>query len=406
MFLNKFFHFLKGYVILYLTGFNIERFLSVCAQRKICLWDIKERTKESLYISVSLSDFFKLRTIAYKTKTRVHIKKKAGLPIILKKYKKRYFLFSGLFVFIIIFSLMTQFIWSVEIEGVENADIVEITKILKSSGIYEGAYKGSALSSGEIKNILLNKVDNISWAWVYLKGTKAVCKIYESSIPIRNLSEGEPADVIAARDGIISKIIAKEGVTVSAIGNTVMAGDILVSGILPNDLGEIGGRVSASAIVEAHTWHEKTDTYKLYREYKEPTGNVKKYYSLKLFSKTLPLFLDDTIPFKDYIKTEDKYELKLFGDMYLGISLECETVTEVSVIKEEMSYDMAVYEGKCDLEKRIARELLPGAELKNQNLYHCLVDEETAEVTLTMEFIENIGIKAPIREFYEREKQE
>ena len=396
MFLNKFFHFLKGYVILYLTGFNIERFLSLCAQRKIYLWDIKERTKESLYISVRVSDFLKMREIAYKTKTRVHIKKKAGLPIILKKYKKRYFLFSGALVFIIIFSLMTQFIWSVKIEGVENADIVKITKILKSSGIHVGAYKGAALRSGEIKNILLNKVDNISWAWVYLKGTKAICKIYESSIPVRNLSEGEPSNVIAARDGIISKIIAKEGVTVSNIGDTVMAGDILVLGTILNDLGEVGGRVSASATIEAHTWHEKTDTYKLYREYKEPTGNVKKYYRLKLFSKTLPLYLNEDIPFGDYLQEQNKYELKLFNDIFLGISLECETVTEVSVIKEEISYDMAVYEGKCDLEKRIARELLPGAELRNENLYHRLVDEETVEVTLTMEFIENIGIKVPI----------
>jgi len=93
MFLNKFFHFLRGYVILIVTGFNIERFLYICTKRNIDVWDIDKQ--ENLQISMSISDFFKIRSVVRKTKVKVHIKKKMGLPIILKKYKKRYFMFSG-----------------------------------------------------------------------------------------------------------------------------------------------------------------------------------------------------------------------------------------------------------------------------------------------------------------------
>ena len=406
MFLNKFFHFFKGYVILKLTGFNIERFLYICARRGIIMWDIKKSRKDCAYIAVSISDFFRIRPIAYKTRTKVHIKSKAGLPILFKKYKKRYFMLFGCIFFVLMICVSAQFIWTVEITGVENADIVKITKILEDCGIHAGAFKGSALPAGEIKNILINKVDNISWAWVYLKGTKAVCEIFEESIPGAPLEDGEPCDIIAAKDGIIKRIIAKDGVKIAAAGDTVMAGDVLISGMVLNDAGEVGCTVSASGTVEAHTWHEKKNTYKLYYETREPTGNSRTFNTINIFSKSFNLFLNDSIAYKDYDLKQNVYELKLFKDMYLGVSLKRVKALEVNVNRQPISYDMAVYEGKCDLEEKIAKELLPGAELVSQNVSHRQVDDETVEVTLTMEFIEKIGTKAPIRNIYETEKQE
>lgn len=62
---------------------------------------------------------------------------------------------------------------------------------------------------------------------------------------------------------------------------------------------------------------------------------------------------------------------------------------------------MAVYAGKCRLEEEIARELLAGSEKISENLVHFAIDEETVQVTLTMEFAEKIGVKAPIEKIEE-----
>ncbi len=396
MFLNKIFHFLKGYVILKLTGFNIERFLFICAKRKIHMWSINKQGKDSCQIVVLADDFPKLRDIARKTRTKVHIINKSGLPILLKKYKKRYFMLFGCVIFVLMLFISTKFIWSVEISGVENADVVAITKILKDSGIYQGAPKYRVRSSKEIKNIILNRVDNISWAWVYLKGTKAVCEIFEDSIPGMNLEYGEPCHVIAARDGIIKRIIATDGIKTAKAGDTVLAGDMLISGVILNNLGEPGLNVAAAGDIEAYTWHEKTGTYKLYDEIRIPTGEKKSFLTLNLFSKEINLFLGKTIPFKEFNVEENKHELKLFRDTYLGIGWNKVTAYEVNVEKKQISYDMAVYEGKCELEEKIAKELLPGAELVSENVSHRSIDDETVEVTVTMGFIERIGRKVPI----------
>ena len=406
MFLNKFFHFVKGYVILYLTGFNIERFLYICAKRRIEIRNIEKKEKACATVTVSIDDFFKLRPIAYKTRTKVHIKKKAGLPIILKKYRKRYFMFIGCIIFTAVLFISSQFIWTVEITGIKNADAAKITAALKESGVYKGAFKPFARSSKEIKDILLNRDDNISWAWVYLKGTKAICEVFEGTAPKEALDSGEACDVSAARDGIIKRIIATDGIKMVSAGDTVEKGDILISGGIPDNEGKIACTVAADGIAEARTWHEKTDTYKLYYEYKEPTGRYKKYYSINIFSGTVNLFFDGNIPYENYELSEKKYEMKFRENYYTGISAVCKKAAEVSVVRQPISYDMAVYEGKCDLEERIAKELLPGAELVSENLTDRQIDSETVEVTLTMEFTEDIGTKVPAAQADETDKQE
>lgn len=402
MFLNKFFHFVKGYVILTVTGFNVERFLYICAKRGVEIWDISK--KDDLQLAMSAEDFLKIRTAVRKTRVRVHIKKKMGLPIIFKKYKKRYFMFLGCILFLLTICISSQFIWKVEINGTENADVTEIKNILKESGISVGAFKGKALPSKEIKNRLINGVDNISWAWVYLKGTKAVCEIYEDIIPVKALEDGTPCDIIAARDGIIKRVIAKNGIKKAVAGETVVTGDILISGALPDDLGNIGCVVEASGIVEAYTWHEKTDTYKLYSETAIPTGRTKAYSKLNILKKQFNLFFKRNDGFENYTSYIKITEPRFFKNASFGISLEREYVNEVEIIREQIPYDTAVYDAKNVLEKKIAEELLPGAELLEENVSHRQIDEETVEVTVTMEFIEKIGKKAPINSDIKKEE--
>ncbi len=396
MFLNKFFHFLKGYVILNIMGFKIERFLYISAKRGIDIRDISKKDGNSLTLRMSIRDFSKVRSIARKTGTRVKIIKKAGLPIIFHKYRKRCFLFFGLGAFLIAVFLSSQFILAVEIRGAERTSTAEIKAVLEDGGVKVGALKLRMRKPSEVKNMIINRIDNISWAWIYLKGTKVVCEVYEDYLPQISLEDGEVCDVLASRDGIIKRIIAYDGKKMVSAGDTVLAGDVLISGTLYNSSGEVGAKVSASGDVEAYTWHEKKGTYKLYYETKIPTGNKKTFRQLNLFSKTLNLYFDKNIEYENYILEKHLRELKGFGGAYLGVGLLEVTAIEVDLVREPISYDMAVYEGKCDLEEKIAKELLPGAELVEENVFHRPIDDETVEVSVTMEFIEKIGRCAPV----------
>ena len=69
----------KGYVRISVRGYAPERFMNLCANRAIVLWELNGH--DGFYtMCISLSDFFKIRDIVHKTKTRVAVLEKRGLP--------------------------------------------------------------------------------------------------------------------------------------------------------------------------------------------------------------------------------------------------------------------------------------------------------------------------------------
>lgn len=69
----------RGYVRISVRGYAPERFMNLCANRAIVLWELNGH--DGFYtMCISLSDFFKIRDIVHKTKTRVAVLEKEGCP--------------------------------------------------------------------------------------------------------------------------------------------------------------------------------------------------------------------------------------------------------------------------------------------------------------------------------------
>ena len=131
MIFNKFFHFVKGYVIIEITGLYIERFLYICAKRGIELFNIGKKEDNKLLVCINISDFKKIKEIKRKTKTNLRIIKKCGLPFYIKKIKKRYALLIGMSIFIFLMFFSSLFIWSIEIRGDNDEKSIEIMKAVE-----------------------------------------------------------------------------------------------------------------------------------------------------------------------------------------------------------------------------------------------------------------------------------
>lgn len=396
MFSNYIFQFWKGYVILYLKGYDIERFFNICRRRNIRLWGIQRSQKTETVLCMALTDFHKIRPIAYKTKTRVKIRKKCGLPVLLYRYRKRYFLFLGAMLLVCFFAVMSQFIWSIEIVGLDTVEKQQVLDAAAYAGVRIGAWKGGLEDGQTLKNIILNRVPGISWTWVYPKGTKAVIQVEEKILPPVMVDKSAPCDVIACRDGLVQKVTAKHGKTLLKPGEAVLAGDVIIAGTLMDEETGDYRLIHAMGTVEASTWHEKSGEYKLYYESRKPTGAKTTHRTLDLFSKKIGLFRKTGIPYAEYDTIENKRELKLGADGYLGIGLETVTYTEMSVVREPISVEAALEFAKADLEEKISAELLPGSVRVAEDIRYEQIDNETIYVTLTMEFIEQIGIENPI----------
>lgn len=396
---NKFFKFLKGYVIIKIYGKETERFINICIRRGINIGRIKNCRDGTFETSLPKSEFYLLKPIAYKTHTRVKILKKFGLYNIAVRYGSRYVLFLGVILGAAFVYTASRFIWTVEINGAELSDCESIYAALEESGVYPGALKRNIADGERIKENILSKNENAVWAWVYIEGAKARVEIYEKIIPPEVIDRDLPCDITAACDGYIKKAIVKNGRKLCREGDTVSAGDVLISGRVPVfKEGEEERYINVHAIgtIEAYTEHKASGTYGVYYEAKQYTGKRKRCLRLELFGKSFKLFGNENA-FEVYDKAEKRYELKLPYIGYAGINISSTVYEEYEARYEPISLETALDFAKNDLEEKISRELLYDSRLIDTRFDYAYIDSRTIKAELTMNFTEKIGTETPVR---------
>ena len=113
---KEFFRYLQGYLKIRVWGYSPERFMNLCSNRGILLWDITRREADYL-MYISLSGFFRLRPVVRKTGTRVAILERCGLPFLLRRMRKRKVFVMGLPACLAFLIIMSRFIWAIDFEG-------------------------------------------------------------------------------------------------------------------------------------------------------------------------------------------------------------------------------------------------------------------------------------------------
>ena len=86
MFLKIIFSYLLGYLKIIVEGYYIERFINICKSKQITIWNLKRNNDICLFLNVRIGEFKELRNVAKKTKCKIKIKSKKGMPFLLHKY--------------------------------------------------------------------------------------------------------------------------------------------------------------------------------------------------------------------------------------------------------------------------------------------------------------------------------
>ncbi|MCR4718243.1 MAG: sporulation protein YqfD [Firmicutes bacterium] len=394
MFFAKIFHFLNGYVILSVTGNNKEKFISKSAESGYKIFDI-EYEGDEIRAKMPLADYRRILELAGIWKIKVN--KRCGLPFFIARLKKKRGVLAVSCLFILTLTAGSQFIWSIDYDADKDVNIKNIETAAELAGLKIGAFKPSLKKPEEMKNIILNRADDICWCWVYLRGTKAVIRVRKSVIPPEIFDADTPCDIIAMRNGIIKRVITQKGRLVAENNQAVTAGETIISGTF--DFNDTKGyQVHSKGIVEAYTNHTKSGTYKQYYCYKTYTGRVQRFLTLKLYKWQIPLYIKDRIRFENYDSQERHFDARIGRNNYIGIGLKINEIKEYETQKEPISYETAVSFAEKELERDISHELLQRAQLISKNCTHERIDEETVKVTVTMDFIEEIGTEKRIEE--------
>ncbi len=398
MFFNKPFKFYKGYVIIGIRGEESERFINICTRRSIRLRDITALPDGEISARAEAADFARMRSAAGKCRVRVRIigKRTAATAFDAARYRVGFII--GLFAFAAFWAVSSGFIWKVKVEGNISTPTEAILSSAEGAGLYSGARKNGIPSGETLKYIIMNENPAVSWAWVYINGSKATVKVFEGAPVPEITDESEGSDIIAGHDGMITSITVKKGYALVSAGDGVTAGEILVSGLVPAKTDEEGNPseyriVHADADITADTWYEKSMVYPLSYTTRTATGAQRRRYTLKLFSKSVPLYRDESPPFEEYSRDTVSHELSPFGK-FTGISLDEEIFSEYSTYTEPLSEAAAAELAGTQLEEGIGRELFAGAVLLDKSL-DWTKEDGSVRVTLTMRFSQSIGIQLP-----------
>ena len=169
---------MKGFLRIRVSGFSPERFMNLCCSHGILLWEILP-CKDFYEMNISLSQFYRLKPILRKTKTRVHIIEKNGFPFVLARWKKRKIFLSGfLFCFAILMYLST-FIWAIEIEGNEQLTKEMLLTFLSENHITHGTEK-KQINIDKLEKKLRNEYPFITWTSAKMEGTKLTIAVKEN----------------------------------------------------------------------------------------------------------------------------------------------------------------------------------------------------------------------------------
>jgi similar to stage IV sporulation protein len=333
--------FLKGYLSIRVWGFSTERFINLCGNHNILLWDIVNHG-EYYSMCISLKGFYQLKSITRKTGTRVVITSRYGLPFLTMKMKKRKMFLTGFIACFAFWLWMSGFIWNVDISG--NLYITDdvFYDFLYDNGIYAGMKK-KKVDIEALEKAIRNEYDIVTWTSAKIDGTKLLIQVKENDLILNSTAETEEEekgyDILADRDGTIISIITRSGMPKVTEGDTVAKGDILVEGCIPiyNEDAVVKRYEYCRADADIMIQYRLSMTEAIQEKYmaRSYTGNTITRGYCMVFGKklSLPVF---RIPYENYDILETQKQLSFLGKNRIPVYLGRRILSEYS--EEEKNY--------------------------------------------------------------------
>ena len=279
MFIKIIFSYILGFLKISVKGYYIERFINICKNNKITIWNLKRKDNIELNLNVRIKEFKEISKIAKKTGCKVKIKNKKGIPFLLHKYKKRKIFFILLILLVLIIGLSSCFVWNVEIEEENGYELENIREDIEKAGLKSGVFKGKINTKEIINKIRLERKD-IAWMGIELKGTNAIVKLVKSDEKPEIINEDEYCNIISDKEGIITKISVQNGTANVKVGDTVNIGDVLVNGWIEGKFTGIR-YVHSLAEIEAKVWYTESINIPYNATETKYTGNEEEKYGIK-----------------------------------------------------------------------------------------------------------------------------
>lgn len=416
---SRVWNYLRGYVIIKLRGRALERFINLAATKGIALSGVQKIGDNLMLARVSVKDYKALRPILRKVQCKATIEEKIGLPFALSKLRTRKMLVVGAFMFFTALYAMSSFVWSVNIQGTSTLHPSAVTRLLARHNIRPGIPRAQ-VDEDYAEHLILSTFPQVAWAGVNVRGTRLMVEIVEKKLP--DNPRGTVGTIVADKAGIVAKLITLAGQAMVAEGDTVVPGQVLISGLVvpPGRQGAADGTeaaqdgtlrprlgatvsdvIDARGIVEARVWYEATSSCPLTLRREVPTGR-KKTVRLLRFGEGGRVIGTGRAPFEDYRQEERVSKIALGRNGTVTVELITRTYTEVTRYEERVTPEAARARAIEEARRLAVAELGEGARVVDQkvSVWEVTEPEPAVVARVVVETREPIGrvVRVPASE--------
>lgn len=337
---RKFLNWFSGYLYVCIRGNAPERFINLCSNRKLYIWNIS-RNEEDYRFYISIKNYKKIVPIIRKTRIVPKIIKKKGLPFFLHHNRRRKGFFAGVLICSFLIYLMSLFIWDINLVGGAKYTSYVMLKFLSEKNVHTGMRK-SKVDCQEIEENIRLQYKDIGWVSAEVKGNRLIVKITETDMPVPSGKAIKPSHIVASKDAVVNTIFTRNGTPMVKPGDVVKKGQIMVSGIvdIKGDFDDIIDRkpIVASASIRCRSYYDYSDSFSLKYIKKVFTDKKIKAFYITMFGKKLFLYNPGN-SYKNYDIMVDENTVHITDSFYLpfryGTVLNREYKEEERVYTEE-----------------------------------------------------------------------
>ena len=347
-----------GYVRFSAFGGFPERFINLCARNNIVLWDIRRRDGV-LYACTPIKCYRKIRPSAHKSGMKLRIGQRRGLPFIVNRYRKRLGILIGIAIFAAVLIVNSNIIWVVKVKGNSEVKSEAILQTFEELGLHTGIKK----SSIDIKNLELEagkKLPQLSWLSVNINGSTATIEVREAVKTPELLDENEPCNMKASFDGQIVRIASYDGNPAVKKGDSVVKGDLLISGIVENK-DQTLTYLHARGVAIARTERKNSVRVDFLQNEKEYTGGEVTQTTLYFFGLNIPLYYNKAAPKGSYEMSQN-VKNAVVGGVNIPISVKTKKWKEYKTVQKKLTEQQAAGIAKKQIEEK-EKELMKGKKM-------------------------------------------
>ena len=327
--------FFLGTVQLRVTGASPEQCLRRLTNQRIAFRFLGKPDAFSAEIEVLRRDVPRAERQLLRGGCECEITQTRGAPSIFGGLRRRPVLLILLTLAVISAIVVPKFVFFYSVSGNETVPDAQILRELQELGVGFGTY-GPSIRPQELKNQMLLRIPKLQWLTVQQSGMCARVVVRERPEKEPVLDRRTPANVIAARSGVITRVSAEAGFCLCSPGQAVKGGELLVSAY--TDFGYKTQVTAARAEIYAQTVRMADCILPAAQQVKDTRAETRSTVSLWVGRRRIRLFGRDADG--DFCeKQTERRTLTLPGGFSLPLGIEitriCEYDTRDEILQAE-----------------------------------------------------------------------